>query len=114
MVGTVILAVLWIVSGLCFNWFVRRVTADTTAFKSRIAALEKRVSSTEQGNDANIKIGLNTAADVEDHEARIAFCEGQLTAKTSSPKIVAKAHKVNFRQFAEAASKASEDAEDVA
>lgn len=45
----------------------------------------------------------------DDFEVRIAFCESQLTAKTSSPKIVAKAHKRTFRQFAEAASQATEE-----
>lgn len=44
----------------------------------------------------------------EDHEARIVFLENNLTAKQSAAKIVPKAHKTTFRQFAEAASKATE------
>ena len=47
----------------------------------------------------------------EDHEARIAYLENRLTAKQSEAKIVPKAHKTTFRQFAEAASKASEEIE---
>lgn len=44
----------------------------------------------------------------EDHEARIAYLEKSLTAKPSEAKIVPKAHKRTFRQFAEAASRATE------
>jgi hypothetical protein len=48
---------------------------------------------------------------IDDYEARITFLESQLTAKTSTAKIVPKAHKTTFRQFAEAASRASEPEE---
>lgn len=48
-------------------------------------------------------------AESNDHEARIAFCESRLTPKQSEAKIVPKAHKRTFRQFAEAASKATEE-----
>jgi hypothetical protein len=46
--------------------------------------------------------------ETEDHEARIAFLENRLTAKGSEAKIVPKAKPVTFRQFAAAASVATE------
>jgi len=48
---------------------------------------------------------------LDDHEARIAYLENRLTAKQSEAKIVPKTQKTTFRQFAEAASKASEEME---
>lgn len=47
----------------------------------------------------------------EDHEVRIAFLEKGLTSKSATAKIVPKAHKATFRQFAQAASQASEPQE---
>lgn len=46
-----------------------------------------------------------------DFEARIAFFESRLTPKPSEAKIVPRPHKTTFRQFAEAASKATEEIE---
>ena len=58
-----------------------------------------------------VRTAPDWAGTVEDHEVRIAWCESQLTAKTSTARIVAKPQKRTFRQFAEAASKASETEE---
>jgi hypothetical protein len=45
----------------------------------------------------------------DDHEARIAFLENQLTSKADAAKIVPKANKMTFRKFAQAAEAASEE-----
>lgn len=52
---------------------------------------------------------FNLMKESQDYAARIAFLENSLTAKATTAKIVPKPHKTTFRQFAEAASKASEE-----
>lgn len=126
MVGAVILAGLWVVSGLCFNWFVHRATKVSSAFNARIKvletenlrlarailALEQRLCRIDGIHVELAQADVGVVNELRDHEARIAFCEGQLTAKTSSPKIVPKAH--NWKQFRSAAEKASENEQESA
>lgn len=82
-----------------------RLITEGLEYEKNMRVMDQAISTTL----ARHRLEINeVAAASSDHEARIAFCEGQLTAKTSSPKIVPKAHKVNFRQFAAAASEATE------
>jgi hypothetical protein len=81
---------------------VDKLKAENLRLAKAILALEKRIveREVESGNQALVQ---------DDHEVRIAFLENSLTAKASTAKIVPKAHKGTFRQFAEAASKATEE-----
>lgn len=90
---------------------VTTVEAENLRLARAILALEKRVALNENAIDAARKESLGNAAEIEDYEARIAFCESHLTQKPSEAKIVPKAHKTTYRQFAEAASKATEEIE---
>jgi hypothetical protein len=81
----------------------------------RLAKAEKVAIARADEALSQCGIAIQTSADARalylDHEVRIAFCESQLTSKQSTAKIVPKAHKTTFRQFAEAASRASEPEE---
>ncbi len=110
MVGAiVVLFLLWAVSGWAFNRYAKLTTSEIATLKRENLSCAKAVVA--QGN--RIDEGLSTlraftSKEWEDHEARIAFLENSLTAKTSQTKIVPKAHKTTFRQFAAAAEAASD------
>ena len=93
------------------------IESENLRLARAILALESRLEDTirrAQSEDDQIREALNGSVkmlrgefpNLDDHEARIAFCESQLTAKPSSPKIVPKA--ANWKQFRTAAEKASE------
>jgi predicted Ser/Thr protein kinase len=105
------------------NWLgFDLIAAENLRLARAVKALEKRLDETierAKSEDEQIREALNGSVsmlrkefpDLADHEVRIEFLESQLTAKTSTAKIVPKAHKATFRQFAQAASQASEPQE---
>lgn len=107
----VALCILWCVSGWAFNVAYRHHGESITKLKSENLRLAEAIKVHERRlKTADAHFDEFNKTD-EDQEARIAFCESQLTAKTSTAKIVPKPQKRTFRQFAEAASKASETEE---
>jgi hypothetical protein len=100
MVGEIVLFGLWCV----LVWDLVRRAKGT---KVEIAKLKR-----ENYNLAAAVVKQGKRIDLtEDHEVRITFMEKGLTSKTATAKIVPKAHKATFRQFAQAASQASESQE---
>lgn len=116
MVGEIVLFVLWILAGLAFNLFVRKVDANISMLKRENISLAKaekvalnRADEAITRADIAIKMANDCLAKRdEDHEVRIAFLENSLTAKTSEAKIVPKATKPNWKTFRTAAEKATE------
>lgn len=88
---------------------ISQLEAENLRLFRAILALEKKIESNENAVDAANKLMLSAHAEIEDQEARLAFLEKPLTPTATSPKIVPKAHKLTFRQFAEVASRATEE-----
>ena len=100
MVGAIVgLFLLWVVSGWAFNRYAKLTRSEIATLKRENLSCAKAVVTQTRRLDET----------AEDYESRIAFLENSLTAKASEAKIIPKAHKTTFRQFAEAASKASEE-----
>lgn len=112
MVGAVVVLFLVnAVAGWCFNHYANEQRAEMAAVKAENLRLARAILALEKLIQDDWKIERANPEQVEDHEARIAFCESRLTPKPSEAKIVPRPHKTTFRKFAEAASKATEEIE---
>lgn len=118
MVGEIILAVLWIVSGICFNVFVSSSTKRFKANENRIAALKKQLDNSNDHFEVECSlivqgyksIGSVLQERIENLESELAAQkdhQNQLTSEAIKPKIVPK--RQNWRQFRSSVERATEE-----
>jgi hypothetical protein len=111
MVGTIVLLILWGVSGWAFNAFAKRTREEIALLKRENLTCAKAVAAQSKKFDESQHDAAEAIKIATDCQAQVQHLEKGLTAVKEKPRMEPKPARVNWRQFRAKREQASEPAE---